>query len=412
MSQKLVVVFFILFSVSTSFGQQINIGIRDTVHSDILEDDRPLSIYLPPSYHYKPDQHYPVLYILDGDYNFRYVAGLLELQGGISENIPEMILVGISGKGSTTYKKNCKPTIPGVKDGGNADEVLSFIEQELMPYIEKHYKSLGFNVLAGHSVGGIFIVNAALKRPELFNKYIAISPALWWEENAMNKVAKETYTTKDSLNTEVYVSLANEKRMGVKEFLEVAGPEFKFRKFERENHNSVGAPTYKWALRDIFKEWKIEKPYFESAEELEKYISKNASAFDIPLPIAEAVLYNSVVYVLKDQPEELAKIKDLVSANYPNSEAFLASLFAANAIRDKNYDEAEAILKESLEEHPGSFELYEKLAEVHLKKEQIQTAQEEINKAIRLAEDQKLRLWRIEELRDLENKIEAEVSKS
>lgn len=68
--------FTVLITATIGFGQNITIGFRDTVFSKTLNQDRELSIYLPSSYHSSPNQKYPALYILDGDYNFQYVAGL------------------------------------------------------------------------------------------------------------------------------------------------------------------------------------------------------------------------------------------------------------------------------------------------------------------------------------------------
>ncbi|WP_010232608.1 alpha/beta hydrolase [Gillisia marina] len=158
------IVFMIFSTINVSVSQEINIGHKDSLQSINLQENRPLSIYLPPSYYSKPTQNYPVLYILDGDYNFQYVSGILELQAGIAENIPEMILVAISGKGSRNYKKNCKPYVHGVEESGNADQVLEFIEKELTPYIDSKYRTLDYKILAGHSIGGLFIINSALKK--------------------------------------------------------------------------------------------------------------------------------------------------------------------------------------------------------------------------------------------------------
>ena len=391
----------IFSTINVSFSQEINIGYRDSLQSTILQENRPLSIYLPPSYFSKPKQNYPVLYILDGEYNFRYVSGILELQGGIAENIPEMILVAISGKGSKDYTENCKPSIPGIQDSGNADQVLEFIEKELIPYINTKYRTLDYKILAGHSIGGLFIINAALKKPTLFNNYIAISPALWWEDNAINKVARNIYESKSSTKANVYVSLANEKGMGVEKFLKLVGPEFQFKQFENENHNSVGAPTYKWALKDIFKIWKVDKTYFDSSKEFEEYRDKVSSYYKLSLPVADGVLYNTVIYILKDKEEELAKVKEIADNSYPNSKPYLISLLASNYIKSKNYEQARKMIVKGLNENPDSFELYEKLAEVDLRQEDIKQFKEDFQKAISLAKAQKVRQWRIDEILDL-----------
>lgn len=400
--RNILIIILVTFStVNISFSQEINIGFKDSLQSTILQENRPLSIYLPPSYFSKPKQNYPVLYILDGEYNFLYVSGILELQAGIAENIPEMILVAISGKGSKKYKENCKPFVQGIQDSGNADQVLEFIEKELTPYIESKYRTLDYKILAGHSIGGLFIINAALKKPSLFNNYIAISPALWWEDNAINTVAKNIYESKSPTKANVYVSLANEKEMGVEKFLKLVGPEFKFKQFENENHNSVGAPTYEWALQDIFKIWKVDKTYFDSSKEFKDYKDKVSSYYKLSLPVADGALYNTVIYILKDKEEELAKVKEIVDNSYPNSKPYLISLLATNYIKSKNYEQARKIIINGLNENPDSFELYEKLAEVDSRQENMEQFKEDYKKAIRLAKAQKVRQWRIDEIIDL-----------
>lgn len=192
MKNKILILSLILFCSWNIFSQEISIGNRDMVYSEILKEDRELSVYLPPSYNTEISQKYPVLYILDGDYNFQYVAGFLELQGAISEIIPEMILIAISGKGTNQYRKNCKPHIEGVADSGNAEEVANFIKKELIPYVDKKYKTADYKILGDHSLGGLFVVNTALNHPNLFNNYIAISPALQWGNNAMEDIMKNT----------------------------------------------------------------------------------------------------------------------------------------------------------------------------------------------------------------------------
>jgi hypothetical protein len=207
------------------------------------------------------------------------------------------------------------------------------------------------------------------------------------------------------LNTDAYVSLANEKGMGVEEFLKLVGPEFKFKQFEKENHNSVGAPTYEWALQDIFKVWKNDKTYFDSAKELEEYENKNSSFYNIPLPVADGVLYNTIIYVLKDKPKELEKVKNIITNKYPNSAAYLTTLLATNNIKEHNYKEAKNIILESLNGHPESFELYEKLAEINLSQDNTEKFKEKIQKALSLAKKQGVRQWRIEEIKDIMEKL-------
>jgi predicted alpha/beta superfamily hydrolase len=391
--------FFILFLTCffgnhLLFSQNITIGERHSIFSKVLDEDRPISVYLPPSYNYDTAQKFPVLYILDGDYNFRYVTGLIELQSNISEQIPEMIVVGISGKGTTTYRKNCKPYIKGVDDSGNAEDVVTFIETELMPYVNSHYKTDAYNILGGHSVGGLFVVNTALHHPKLFNQYIAISPAVWWSENAMNDVAKKIFKDTPDFSSDVYVSLADEKGMGVKEFLKFTNSSFKFKQFENENHNSVGEPTYKWALGSIFKNWRVEKLYFDSADELQTAYDKAKNTYGTTFNMPNGILYNTVMYILNKKEAELLKLKALVEKLYPQSSAYYNMLLGSNYIKNDDYVKAEAVLMEA----PNSFEVCQKLAELKLAQKNSETANKWIEKAITIGKQQNARQWQLNEL--------------
>ncbi|GJM35568.1 MAG: hypothetical protein DHS20C18_45690 [Saprospiraceae bacterium] len=403
---KMKKLFFIIFATIcysiTSFGQDITIGKRDTVSSTILNQDRAFSVYLPPSYNETINQKYPVLYILDGDYNFRYVAGLLELQGGISELIPETILIAISGKGTATYRNNCKPNIEGIEDKGNAEEVAQFIEKELIPYVNANYKTAHYKILAGHSVGGLFVINTALNHPDLFNHYIAISPALWWGKNAINQVAEKRLSDDKNFKSSVYISLANEKGMGVDAFLKLVPSSlkkevFKYKEFPDENHNSVGLPTYQWALGEIYKDWRVEKEYFSSAEELNKHYNRvmqiYGSIFNIPFT---NIVYTH--YILKDKPKELLKVQEAFKAHNPNAFVAFKNYSAGKLIDEQKFEEAALLLNDAKVVNPNSFELYHTLAKMEWKQNNVNKALSMIGHAIELAQSQHARQWQINEL--------------
>ncbi len=408
--KKLILLIFTILTTFTFFGQQINsTAIREIIQSNILEDGREISIYLPPSY-YSSKQTYPVLYILDGDYNFFYVSGLLELQSAISENIPEMILIGISGKGSETYKKNCKPNLENIDDEGNADQYANFIEKELIPFVNEKYRTSDYKLLAGHSVGGLFIINTVLKKPNLFNHYIAISPALWWANNAINEVAKNTFNSKPNFSSDVYISLANEKGMGVDEFLDVVKKNniyksvFKFKHFQNENHNSVGAPTYVWALNDIFSTWKGDKEYFKKTKELTEYhksvVDKYGTIFNM-----QTSLLGYTIYILQDEDDELKKFQLEIKKLFPEAGAKFDNLLAGRKLKQDKQTEAEKILNQSLQEYPSFFNHYNALAKINLENKKYEVAKKLINKGIVLATEQKARRWQINELIETQEKI-------
>lgn len=408
MGKQLLIYFLLFFVLQSGFSQEISIGKRDKVYSEILHQDREFSVYFPPSYTTAVEQKYPVLYILDGDYNFQYVAGILELQGGISEVIPEMILVAISGKRTNEYRRNCKPNIKGVEDSGNAEEMASFIEKELIPYVNKNYKTADYKILGGHSVGGIFVINTAINHPDLFNNYIAISPALWWGKNAMENVMENTWGKTKSTTASLYISLANEEGMGVTEFVKKMPESFmennvKFHQFPSEIHNSVGMPTYVWALDEIFKNWYVKEEYFGSAEALKNHYAEvkkqYGSIFNIPYTIV-----GNTHYMLQKNEKERAKVQIVLKELNPNALVLFNTYRAGKLVDNKEYAEAEQLLKDALAINPNNFDSYDVLARINIAKGNVAEANETIDKAIDLANEQQARQWQINEL--LETKTE------
>ena len=68
----------------------------------------------------------------------------------------------------------------------NLTELLFIaIEKELQPYIETKYKTNNDKTIIGQSLGGLFATEVLLKKPTLFNKYIIISPSLWWDNGSL-----------------------------------------------------------------------------------------------------------------------------------------------------------------------------------------------------------------------------------
>lgn len=77
------------------------------------------------------------------------------------------------------------PAVPGVREG--ADDFIAFIEGALRPFVREQAfggsgggVGFGREALYGHSFGGLFVVYALLRRPDLVDTFLAASPALYW----------------------------------------------------------------------------------------------------------------------------------------------------------------------------------------------------------------------------------------
>lgn len=199
------------------------LGHIDTLYSSILDETRTLNIYLPPGYSPDSTHTYPVIYLLDGaaDEDFIHIAGLVQFASfPWVEHLPPSILVGIANtdrKRDFTY-----PAAPGFKfpkelaayqnshkTAGGSANFMAFVEKELQPYIEKHYKVKEEKTLIGQSLAGLMAVEFLLKKPQLFNTYIIMSPSLWWDDESLLKTSLATPLP----HTRVYLAVGKEGKL-------------------------------------------------------------------------------------------------------------------------------------------------------------------------------------------------------
>ena len=87
--------------------------------------------------------------------------------------MPEMIVVGIQ---NTNRTRDMTPTKTESANSGGGENFMKFIETEVMPMVEKNYRTQPFKIFAGHSLGGLTVIYSFVSRPDLFNAYIAASP--------------------------------------------------------------------------------------------------------------------------------------------------------------------------------------------------------------------------------------------
>lgn len=158
-------------------AQDINvkIGIRDSIKSEILNENRNILIHLPDDYH-KSDQSYPIMFQLDGDVGLLMETTAIVDRLALREKIiPEMIIVAIENTNPfrdmwpTNTKYNPKPRVAG------ANDYLNFFEEELIPFIENQYRANGDRILYGQSLSSVFTIYTFLDKPKLFSSYLASS---------------------------------------------------------------------------------------------------------------------------------------------------------------------------------------------------------------------------------------------
>lgn len=199
-------------TITTLETAPFTIGETRTFHSAILNENRTINVYLPLSYDEKKDVSYPVIYLLDGskDEDFIHIAGIVQFGNFPWINmLPESIVVGISNidrKRDFTYPTtNAKDKEDFPTTGGSA-AFISFLKDELQPYVTNTYRVTDERTLIGQSLGGLLATEILWTKPTLFSNYIIVSPSLWWDDNSL--LPRKRVATKTP--TKVYVAVGKE----------------------------------------------------------------------------------------------------------------------------------------------------------------------------------------------------------
>jgi predicted alpha/beta superfamily hydrolase len=181
-------IFYLLLFVPTFIlGQKTK---EILIHSKELKADRNIWINTPEYYEFRKDSLH-LVFLLDGnnkslfDYTVASKRFLERNSVDLSDyKVPQSIVVGI---------EQAKNRWDDFGDSVNSQKFLSFLENEIIPFVKSNYRTLNYKILIGHSLGGYFAINTLLNKPSLFNATIAASPAF------PKKIITRTLTKFDTL---------------------------------------------------------------------------------------------------------------------------------------------------------------------------------------------------------------------
>ncbi|GAB4028126.1 hypothetical protein GCM10028773_61430 [Spirosoma koreense] len=122
------------------------------------------------------------------------------LSGSENEQIPELIVVGVR---NTNRTRDMTPDLTG-----KPNPFTEFLEQELLPHIDQHYRTAPYRLLAGHSLAGLFTLTSLLDQ-RLFKAYIAIDPTLTWKNGYLPQKADSLFRKKTFNPARLFLSQAN-----------------------------------------------------------------------------------------------------------------------------------------------------------------------------------------------------------
>lgn len=168
------------------------VGQTFSLPSIVMEGPREINVLLPEGY--EAGTHaYPVVYLLDGGQaqDFPRYA-MLARQGAADGVVRPVIVVGVASQdrqNELTEHARDRRIVQRWPSHGQSDRFRRFLAEEVKPWVEANYRTSGDDAVLGESAAALFIVESFLKQPTLFDRYLAVSPSLWWDREALSKAA-------------------------------------------------------------------------------------------------------------------------------------------------------------------------------------------------------------------------------
>lgn len=338
----------VIFSpLSIQAQSNILIGTEHKIQSRILGEERRYAVNLPESYErddFYLQKKYPVLILLDAGTHFQSASGIIHYMGW-NEQIPEMIVVGIF---NTDRTRDLSPTkLQALASSGGGANFLRFIETELLPQIDKDYRTLPYRVLVGHSLAGLFTVDLFLNR-SFFNAYLAIDPSLGWDDQIVVKKARTILSNTQSFKSSLYLAQANNpfnegKDAGTrgKSFQDFVaslagnksqGLRYSYAFFEKEDHFSVPLLSLYHGLTFIFEGYKFPLNTLakSSAEDVRKHYQQLFQRLGVDLRPPGKLLDGVALYLLNNEK----KIDQAIELLKLNQEYYPRSFITYNSLAD------------------------------------------------------------------------------
>ena len=227
-----------------------------------------LHIGLPASYAANPDKKYPVVYVTDGYWDFEK---LIAIRGALvfDKVVPEFIVVGLGYAGTDLNYGNLRlrelspVMVFNNPESGRAAEFLQTIEQQVIPLIEREYRGdPAYRVLGGASLGGLFTLYAMYTKPELFNAYMAVTPAVVLDNDWLLGYEQDFAKAGKELKGRLYVTVGENEGQGfvagVKRYHQRVTSRqyphlaYDFRVIDGERHAGMQVESYVRGLRFAF----------------------------------------------------------------------------------------------------------------------------------------------------------------
>ncbi|HVF32985.1 MAG TPA: alpha/beta hydrolase-fold protein [Acidimicrobiales bacterium] len=194
-----------------------------------------VSVALPAFYEAVTDPR-PVVYVLDGDLTFAMAAPIARAYELLAlGRFPSLVVVGIGYAGNDLFEVMSRRMLdlsttasPGTsatsaaataaaRHGfGGAPAFLDALRDEIIPEVERRFRvDPTDRTLAGWSLGGLFGLHVLFSEPELFRRYLLVSPSIWWDGGDILEREAEWSSRHDDLRAELFLAVGDREETSV-----------------------------------------------------------------------------------------------------------------------------------------------------------------------------------------------------
>lgn len=306
----------------------------EELFSEKLNAKRTFTVTLPPYYKQDKDKKYPLILVLDGDYMTAPFEGVFNYTGYWDE-LPEAIIVGVDQNYGTQREEDCRINATTGLPEGNGNKFFMFLNDELLPYLEKTYRLSPYKIIAGHDATAYMASLFLLRDNSPFKGYINFSPDLQVEMDTrlpeiLSKADKPVFyymctTEGDAPKLRKKIKAMDE---AIKALPKNDNLKYVFEEFSSGSHYSVVPFGVPGALYSIFASYRPISPieYKEKIESLPSgyvdYLQKKYDIIEKDLGVKmvirlgdfkaiEAAILKNAMY------SELRDLATLAKKNYP-----------------------------------------------------------------------------------------------
>lgn len=377
----------------------LNYGHRYELDSEVYQENRRYMVSLPERYN-ASDRKYPVLYVIDGDFQFRHVSTTVNSMARLGKT-PPMIVVGVALQGQKDYLHSTTWPSADNPEYGGAEKLQRFLRTELIPAIDKRYRTSGRRALAGYSLGGLFTLYSMMATDTPFSAFLAMSPSAWYDDNGINKRMAD-FLRKERELPPLFLSLANERQMGVTELLETIqreGPkswEVGYKHYPEETHYSTALPALYDGLEylspDYFTDMRELMAFENYREALDHFAQKKSLWSGFHFEWLQAYTLGKYLYY-SEQTDAMEQALTQAGELFPQDLAELSAGFAKVLNSREKPGLAQKLLLRTKSQGWNHADWHQQLSLTYQAQEKNELAERHHRKALELAESQGLESW-------------------